>query len=96
MIDILLIFFIFNLSFWFYLFDIINGYNLIIIPILITKIILTFEKDFFYFCPKIILQLDDNLNKKCFLYIFNLFFKKKKNEKKIQSKIIIDTVSEEE
>jgi hypothetical protein len=95
MIEFLFIIILWNLSFWFYIFDIINIYNFIIIPLIISKILLIFEKDFYLLCSKRFIDFDDKLNKKCLLYIFNLLFKKNKTNK-IQSRIIIDTVSEEE
>jgi hypothetical protein len=112
MIELLLIILITNLSFLFYLFDIINIYNLFIIPIMTTKIILTFEKDVYYICSnkfsKKLMEYDDNINKKCLLYIFSLFIKKTKIVKNmhsnlhsnihsnIHSKIIISDDSEDE
>jgi hypothetical protein len=95
MIELLLIILITNISFWFYLFDIINIYNLFIIPIMTTKIILTFEKDVYYICSnkfsnkfsKKLMEYDDNMNKKCLLYIFGLFIKKTKIGNNIQSNI---------
>jgi len=95
MIEFLFIILTFNLSFCFYLFNIINIYNFIIIPLMTTKIILTFEKDIYLLYSKRFIEFDDKLNKKCLSYIFNLFLKKNISNK-IQSRIIIDNVSEEE
>ena len=104
MIEFLFIILIFNLSFILYLFNIINIiniYNLIIIPLIITKIILIFEKKKYLLCPKRFIEYDNKLNKKFLLYIFSLFIKNIKNIKNpprfnINSRIIIDSNSEEE
>jgi uncharacterized membrane protein YkvI len=102
MLEILLIILFFNICLFLYLFDNINGYNLIIIPTMLTKIILIYESDVYLFFSKYKLtkkinDFDDKLNKKCFFHIFNLFFKNNNlNVNNIKSKIILNVDSEEE